>query len=111
MNWTPGPWAVDGINDEVINCEPLHEIASTTAMHEGASVRVAGAFDIDECVFPDIGSASANAKLIALAPDMATALLAVTDPETTFSSDAWREAWQMVNSVSEKLRMIGEGNE
>ena len=71
--WTPGPWETYPVRS-MVGRPLVHSVAKPI---DGSPVQVAQAFDIDPACWEGVGDTDANAALIALAPEMAEAILGI----------------------------------
>lgn len=105
--WTPGPWRVGdllhvpGLSGTVIE--------SCSSTWEGSPTFVAVSGDIDTINVTGIGDPDANHALIALAPEMAEAILQLADPQEHVIEDhiVHIAAPDAVLELADKLRAIG----
>lgn len=126
--WTPGPWvSLAGVEDGDRDVEGYHAFAVQANYRcDGYPAEVAWALDVDGAAWPGIGDSAANARLIALAPEMAEAILADYAAQTEFcqhSNDpddpnypcdcAEREerAVRLLVACAEKLRALSRNAE
>lgn len=76
--WTPGPWvSMAGTEDDYAEVEGMGAIRVEGAYRcDGYPVTVAAVVSTDEAGWEGIGCTYATARLVALAPEMAGAILA-----------------------------------
>ena len=96
--WTPAPWEARRIHPIAGNYYFIHATRNNRAPRYVATVDATSSED------------QANAELIALAPEMAEAILALAEPQAQVVDEAWAVLIQPPDAVlelAEKLRKIG----
>jgi hypothetical protein len=110
--WTSGPWvSMAGTDDDYIEVEGMGGIRVEGAYRcEGYPVTVAAVVGTDEAGWEGIGCTYATARLIALAPEMAEAILeideAIANLDASKGTGSFFEAQTRVQRMARELRAL-----